>query len=157
MISFRNTLATAFLAASIALPLSAQAALVENVWEPIDEPPIPNDQGCGDATFFLLEGMVHRKVSTLRNGQFAVNVNVMGTFTAMDGSNAGEPAIFRQNVHNVLPIYEDGGDIVHTVGETIKIIGKGQGLAFRLNYNYHFTYMDGEVKSYFETENVSCR
>ena len=116
-----------------------------------------NDAGCGDATLFLLEGMFHRKVSTLRNGQFALHVNIMATFTPFDGPNAGEAAIFRESTNNVLPIWEDGGDVVHSVGQTILVIGKGQAENYRLNYNYHVTYIDGEVKSYFETEKMTCR
>jgi hypothetical protein len=155
MISSRNTLATIFLAISLVFPFSALAAVVENVWEEIDEL-IENDSGCGDATAFLLEGMVHRKLSTLRNGGLAVNVNVMGTFTPIDGSYAGEAAILRQNIHDVLPIFEEGVNAVHTIGETTRVITKGQVENYRLNYNFHVTFIGGEVKSYFETEKVSC-
>lgn len=154
-----NTLSRAvitfFLATSMALPLSAQAEIIENVWEPILAP-IPNDAGCGPATAFILEGMVHRKVSNLRNGLVAFNSNLMATLTPVDGPNAGEPVMLRQNTNEIIPIFEEGVDAVRTVAQTIKITGKGLGLIYRLNYNFHVTYLDGEVKSFFETEKVIC-
>jgi hypothetical protein len=156
MISSRNTLATIFLASSLVFPFSALAAVIVNDWTEFQQY-IPNDTACGDATGFVLEGMAHEKVSTLRNGQFAVNVNVMGTFTAVDGQYAGEAAIFRQNINDVFPIWEEGVNRVWTIGETTKVITKGQVENYRLNYNFHVTFIDGEVKSFFETEKVTCR
>ena len=154
MISSRNTLATIFTAIALVIPFPAFAAVVENVWEEIDLV-ILNDQNCGDATVFHLEGMTHRKISTLRNGQLAINVNLMGSLTPLDGANEGEPAIFRQNVHNVLPV-DQGDNFVWTVGEVIRVIGTGDAVKFRLNANFHVIVANGEVKSYLETEKVSC-
>jgi hypothetical protein len=155
MNSLRRVLVTFFLATSMALPLSAQAEIIEKVWEPILTP-IPNDSGCGPATAFILEGMVHRKISNLRNGLFAFNGHIMATLTPVDGPDAGEPALFRENTNEVIPIFEEGVDAIRTVAQTVKIIVKGRGLAYRLNYNFHVTYLEGEVKSFFETEKVTC-
>ena len=157
MISFKRVLVTSVLAASMALPLSAQAEVLVNEWTEFNTPPLPNKAGCGDSTFFVVEGMSHTKISTLRNGNWAVNVNVMGTFTPLDGTNAGEPAIFRQNIKDVLPIYEGEDNAVYTFGEVTRVIGKGQAGNYRLNINSHVTNIDGEAKSYFEVERVSCR
>lgn len=155
MISSKDALTTIVMAILLVSPFSSVAAVVENVWEEIDTV-IVNDQDCGDATAFRLEGMLHRKVSTLRNGMYALHINAMGDFTPLDGENAGEPAIFRQNINNVLPIFEEGVNAVHTISETVKVIGHGQGHNFRLNFKGHVTFIDGEVKSFFESLKAVC-
>ena len=80
MINFKTTFATTALAISMGLTASVQAELLENSWTPIDLI-VPNnpEAPCGNAEFFHLEGMVHQKISTLRNGNLAINTNVMGT------------------------------------------------------------------------------
>ena len=158
MIRLTNPLAAIFLAISLILPFSAVAEVIENVWEEIDQI-IPNDpdQPCGDATFFRLEGMVHRKVSTLQNGNLAININVMGDFTPLDGPNAGEAAIFRQNISDVFPIFEPPFKGVRTIAQTTKVISQGQADNYLLNLKFHVTYIDGEYKSYFDTEKVRCQ
>mgnify|MGYP003572839358 FL=1 len=157
MINSRNIFATLILAASIALPTTVQAELLENVWEPIDTI-VPNDPDnpCGSATFFRLEGMVHRKRSSLRNGDQAININVMGTFTPLDGPYAGESALFRQNVHDVLPQFQDFDNAVYSVGDFIRIIGSGGADNYKAQYKFHIVIMEGEIKSFFEIEKVTC-
>ena len=157
MINSRTILATAVLTASMAVPAAVQAEILENVWVPV-EVFVPNDpeNPCGDATLFYLEGMLHRKVSTLRNGGAAYNVNVMGTFTPVDGPNAGEPALFRQNVHDVLPQYQDDDNAVWSVGDFIRIIGKGSAENYKAHYRLHIVVMEGEYKSAFEIDKVTC-
>jgi hypothetical protein len=157
MSNSRNILATAILAASLALPVAAHAELLENVWEPV-EVIVPNDpeNPCGSATFFYLEGMVHRKRSTLQNGVEAININVMGTFTPVDGPNAGESSLFRQNAHEVLPQFQDLDNAVYSVGDFIRIISPGRAENYKAHYNFHIVIMDGEVKSLFEIDKVTC-
>ena len=157
MIDFRAIFASAVLAVSMALPAAVQAELLENVWEPI-ESFFPNDpqNPCGDATLFYLEGMVHRKVSTLRNGDRAFNINVMGTFTPVDGPNAGEALLFRQNIHDVLPQAQDPENFVYSVGDFVRVISKGSAENYKAHYNLHLVMMEGEFKSAFETYKVTC-
>ena len=152
MISFRNTLATTILAVSMGLSASVQAELLLNSWDPfyviVEQNP---DVACGDADEFVAEGMSHVKVSTLRNGNVALNVNAMGTFTAV-GSEEG--AIFRQNIRDVLPI--DGENVVYNYGETIKIIGRPNGDNYRANINFHVAIIDGEWKSSIDIDKAEC-
>ena len=152
MTNFKIIFGATVLAVSMALPAAVQAELLKNSWDPIDVI-VPSQGTCGNADFFHLEGVVHEKISTLRNGNWAVNVNVMGTFTPLTGQEE-EGAIFRQNIHNVLPIL--GENLVHNVGDTIKIIGRPNGENYRANFNYHVTDLGGEIKSSFVIDKVSC-
>jgi hypothetical protein len=157
MINSRTIFATAGLVISMGLPAAVQAELIENVWEPLDVV-VPNDpqNPCGAATAFRIEGMIHRKISTLRNGGAAVNVNTMGTFTPLDGPNQGEAAQFRENFHDVLPQFQDLDNGVSSVGDFIRVISPGTAENYKAHYNFHIVIMDGEVKSYFETYKVTC-
>ena len=156
MITSRSILATAVLAASMGLSAVAQAELLENVWVPLGPLLIENDPDCGDATAFILEGMVHRKRSSLRNGDQAININVMGTFTPVDGPNAGESALFRQNVHDVLPQFQDLDNAVYSVGDFIRVISPGRAENYKAHYSFHIVVLDGEVKSFFEIDKMTC-
>jgi hypothetical protein len=154
MNNFKITFAATVLAVSMGLPALVQAELLENSWTPIDAL-VPNnpDAPCGDTEFFRLEGMQHLKVSNLRRGGVAINVNLMGTLTPLGSEEEG--AIFRQNIHDVLPI--DGENFVGSLGDTIKIIAKGSdGNNYRSNFNLHVTRIGDEYKSYVSTDRVSC-
>ena len=130
---------------SIGLSNLTQAELLQNSWAPF-EIVVPNDPEapCGEADAFVVEGFIHTKVSTLRKGGLAINVNAQGTLTPL-GEIVDDPAIFRQNVRDVLPI--DGDNVVYNFGETIKVISK-VGPNYRLNSIFHVTLVGGEVKSY---------
>lgn len=153
----RTIFATAALAISLGLPAAVQAELLQNTWTPLDTV-IPNDpqNPCGQATFFHLEGMVHTKVSTLRNGGAAWNINIMGTFTPLDGPNQGESSLFRENAHDVLPQFQDVDNAVWSVGDFIRIISPTNVANYKAHYNFHVVISEGEVKSYFETDKVTC-
>ena len=157
MINSRRILTIAALFISMGLPAAVQAELLENSWTPL-EAYIPNDpqNPCGLASGFFLEAMVHRKESTLRNGISAININIMGSFTPVDGPNEGEPAIFRENIHDVIPQYQDNLRGVRSVGDFIKIIGKGSAENYKAHYNFHIVASEGEVKSFFEIYKVTC-
>jgi hypothetical protein len=152
MINSRTIFATAVLAASVGLPAAVQAEILVNSWEPflaiVGQDP---DAPCGNAEYFLVEGMSHVKISNLPNGATAYHVNAMGTFTPI-GSEEG--AIFRQNVSEVIPIFEK--NVVYNAGETIKIIGRPNGNNYRSNINFHLTDVGGEIKSSVDIDRVSC-
>ncbi|MEP4147647.1 MAG: hypothetical protein ABJL54_10520 [Halioglobus sp.] len=149
--------ATCVLAVSMSLSTSIQAEIIQNTWDPIDEY-IENDVGCGDATGFMLEGMAHVKVSNLKKGGFAVNVNAKGSFTAIDGVYEGQGAIFRQNINDVWPLYDElTGNDVYTYRESVRVIGKGQAGDYKLDINYHFVQRDGQVKSIVDDVKMSCK
>lgn len=152
MNSFGNTLATTVLTASVCLPTLVQAEILLNEWQPFSQVVGVNpDAPCGEADKFLFEGMSHVKISTLRNGGMATNVNSMGTFTAL-GSEEG--AIFRQNFREVVPVL--GENTVYNLGETIKIIGRPNGDNYRSNITVHVTVIGGEYKSYVEIDKAVC-
>ena len=152
MVDLRTIIASAVIAVSMWLPASAKAEVLSNSWEQLDEIQSGTPEcGLGDE-YFRVEGMVHTKVSTLRNGMFAINSNAMGTVTPVVGD--GEGAMFRTNVSNVYPMM--GEREVYNYGESVKVITKGNAPNIRIKINFHVTAIDGEIKSYVDINDVSC-
>lgn len=152
MIIFRNIFAATIVAVVMWVPASAQAEVLLNAWQPIDDI-VPGVPECGGAeVFYQVEGMAHTKIATLRNGMFAVHTNAMGTVTPLGSEEEG--AMFRQNVSNVYPMM--GENDVYTYVDTTKVITKGNAPNVHVKIRYHHTVIDGEVRSYFNIRDVSC-
>jgi hypothetical protein len=151
MNSPKSIFITAVLTLSVCLSTSIQAKTVENTWTPFDII-IPGSPDCGNENdFFRLEGMEHLKVSTLRNGMYAVNIVTMGTLTQL-GSDEG--FIFQQNINDVFPIL--GENVVINFGQQVRVITKGKDPNLLVNINFHVTDVGGEIKSWINTERISC-
>lgn len=151
MRSTKSILVTTVLALWVCLSASVQAETVENTWNQFDII-IPGSPDCGNENdFFRLEGMEHLKVSTLRNGMYAVNIVTIGTLTPL-GSEEG--FIFRQNINDVLPIF--GENVVYNLGQRVRVITEGKEPNLLVNINFHVTDLGGEIKSWIDTERITC-
>ena len=153
MRNFKINFATIVLVASMGLTAPVQAELLVNEWATFEfvVPQNPDTQ-CGEDSSFLAQGMQHLKVSTLKNGMFAVNFNALGTFT---GLNTGEEALWRHNINDVFPI--DGENAVYTYRDTLKIIGRGGVASFFAKATFHVTEIGGEFKSYIDDVKIACK
>jgi len=151
--TFRISFATFLFIALTGLAMPAQAELLVNEWSPFEFVVLQDpEQPCADDPAFLAQGMQHLKVSTLRNGGVAINFNALGTFT---GLVTGEEWKWRHNIADVLPI--DGENAVYSYQDILKIIGQGGAPSFRAKFKLHVTEIGGEVKSYIEVEEITCK
>ncbi len=130
-----------------------QAELLVNEWLPFEFviPQNPEDP-CADDPAFLAQGMQHLKASSLRNGGAAVNFNALGTLT---GLVTGEEWHWRHNFADVLPM--DGENTVYNYQETLKIIGQSGAPSLFIKAKFHITMIGGEVKSYIDIEEITCK
>ena len=148
-----TSLATAVLAVSMWLPISVQAEVVINRWDPV-EAVIPGSPLCGNEhVFYLLEGMIHTKLATLRNGMFALNQHSLGTMTPLVSEEA--ELVFSHTIHEVYPM--TGENEVYSFVDTLKVIGKGRAPNLHVKIRNHVTAIDGEIKSFFDITDVSCQ
>jgi len=145
---FQILFAALMFTATIGLAVPAQAKIVVNVWEPIEAPVIGDPCAGEDA---LVQGMVHTTVATLKNGQFAIHVNTQGVVTGLD---TGREWLWRRNIADVLPV--DDGNLIWTIRDSDKIIGRGGLPSLFINYKFHVTVISGDVKVYFESETYGC-
>ena len=152
MSMFKKCFAIILFIALVGLAAPVHAELVVNEWAPFEfVVPQNPEEPCADDPAFLAQGMQHLKVSTLRNGGFAVNFNALGTFT---GLVTGQEWHWRDNIADVLPI--DGENAVYTFHNTLKIIGQRGAPTYFAEVRFHVTEIGGELKSYIEVENISC-
>lgn len=149
---FKINFAIIGLVAWVGLTAPAQAELLVNEWLPFEFVVLQDpDNPCADDPAFLAQGMQHLKVSSLRQGGFAINFNALGTFT---GLVTGEEWHWRHNIADVLPM--DGENAVYSYHETLKIIGQGGTPTYFARTKFHVTVIGGELKSYIEVEDISC-
>ena len=82
---------------------------------------------------------------------YAVNIVTMGTLTQL-GSDEG--FIFQQNINDVFPIL--GENVVINFGQQVRVITKGKDPNLLVNINFHVTDLGGEIKSWINTERITC-
>jgi len=153
MSTFRISFATFVFIALTGLATPAQAELLVNEWSPFEFPILQDPEApCANDPVFLAQGMQHLKVSTLRNGGLAINFNALGTFTGLE---TGEEWHWRHNFADVLPIF--GDNRVGTYQDTLKIIGQRGNPTYFAKVRVHVTEIGGEMKSYFEVEEITCK
>ena len=153
MRNFKINFATIVLVASMGLTAPVQAELLVNEWSPIEFVVTQHpDLSCGEGEFFLIQGMRHFKVSTLKKGGVAINLNDVGTLTDLE---TGEEALWRFNIIDVLPIA--GENVVYTYRENRKVIVRGPALSFFLMATFHVTDIGGEFKAYIDDVKITCK
>jgi hypothetical protein len=158
MMNLRPIIAITAVTASMWFSASVQAELIDNSWLPIDDV-VPGNAECGDeGSLYRIEGMQHVKVSALRNGMLAINVNSMGTLTRFPPNGSEEEAIFRQNINNNYPMMAEypGDHDVYSYIDTVRVITKGGAPNVIIKARYHHAIVDGEFKSYVNIYEVSC-
>ena len=140
-------LTTTFLIFTV-IAAPAKAELLVNEWQEFAFP-VTDDYGCAGEDG-VASGVVHTRISDLRMGDVAFQINAKGIWK---GDDSGVEFLWKDNITEVVPV-DIGDHFVVTFSQNLRIIG--QGLGFRVNANVHITEVGGELVVYFNEFTIVC-